>query len=157
MEKQRMSLLRLLVGYYGILQIVHFCALALESLRWQQTGVPRILAPPPAGGWSQQARWLLVGTGVADAIVIPFSVLFAWGWIKGKAWSGWLGALTLGSSAFSAVIFGVGTFPTGAWSQNIAYWIEAVLFAPVGFLLILFIRHLLKSPGANATSANSYS
>lgn len=148
MEKSRSGLLAWLVRYYGAVQVVHFMALLVESWHWTRSGVPAILAPPPAAGWSDQALYLLLGTGVADGIVVPFSVLFAWGWLRGKRWAGWLGALTLGASVFSAIIFGVGTVPTGVWAERVAYTIEAVLFAPIGLLFILYIRHLLASEPA---------
>lgn len=143
MSNKRSGLLAWLVRYYGAVQVLHFLALSLESWNWSQTGVPKILAPPPAVGWTDQALYLLMGTGVADAIVIPFSILFAWGWLRGKRWASWLGALTLGTSVFSAVIFGIGTFPTGVWAERIAYSIEGILFAPVALLFVLYLRHLL--------------
>jgi hypothetical protein len=145
MQKREPGILRLLVTYYGLIQILHFSMLALESFNWGRTGTPAILAPPPPAGWTDQALWLLAGTGVADAISIPFSVLFAWGWLRGKAWSDWLGALTLGGSMFSAIVFAVGTVPAGVWQVRLAYWIEALLFLPIGVLFILFLRRLLQA------------
>ncbi len=137
---------RSLIYYYGILQTLHLLTLARAGLLiLQGVPFPFPILPPPQG-WNQQSMAFLFGLAGTDVIGILLGIVFAGQvLLKGKL-NRLLGILSLTIFITGAVVFGAGTFPSGAWAAHpVAYWVMVVLFAPA---LILFY-HLLKHPKAD--------
>jgi hypothetical protein len=139
--KQRGRWMRILMLYYGILQSLHLLTLARAGLLiLRGVAYPFPILPPP-GGWETQSMAFLFGLAGTDVVGILLGIIFAGQLlIKGKL-NRTLGILSLTIFITGAVVFGAGTFPSGAWAAHpVAYGVMVVLFAPA---LLLFQR-LLK-------------
>jgi hypothetical protein len=133
------KLARLLIAYYGVVEVAHAIALARAGTRLMATGTIGFPAPPPPEGWSPQVIPFLVGTGVVDAINIVAAIAFVYGYFARARWRWGLGAVTLTVTAYSAVIFACGTIASGAWGHNLAEYLSLVIvFAPVAALTTLY-------------------
>jgi len=143
--KQRGRWMRILVLYYGILQSLHLLTLARAGLLILQDVVYPFPILPPPEGWNQQSMAFLFGLAGTDVVGIFLGIIFAGKLIlKGKL-NRTLGILSLTIFITGAVVFGAGTFPSGAWAAHpVAYGVMVVLFVPA---LILFYQ-LLKYPKA---------
>lgn len=138
MSKTKPSLLKTLIIYYGVIQFIHLFALIYSAWLYRYRGTLSELAPSPSGGWSIQATYFLIGLGAIDALVAILSIGFTVGYLYNASWSISLGRTCLTASLFSALIFALGTVPTGAWNQNpLPYLIMVVLFMPVFALFLL--------------------
>jgi|GEM_PF-1194738 len=136
---------RLLVLYYGALQIVHFCTVAAAGVMIRRSGEMGFPAAPPPEGWSIQVQPFLIGTGLIDAVNAGIALLFVYAFLRQKPWSTWLGASTLTIMLYSAVIFIAVTAPSGAWSAHpVSYLIIGLVFAPVIPLSFLYYRELIR-------------
>ena len=130
---------RILVAYYGFIQVLHLIAIGRATVVLQTSGEMTFPAPPPAGGWSPQAEHFFVGVGAIDALNAVIALVFVYGFLKGARWRGWLGTLTLTVTAYSALLFAFATLPTGAWTvRPVEYLIIVVVFAPVLMLMMAF-------------------
>ncbi|MCF7902882.1 MAG: hypothetical protein K9M19_05595 [Candidatus Marinimicrobia bacterium] len=99
-------------------------------------------ASPPAGGWPEGAIPFLVAMGITDAILIVMSEIFVIGFFKQKAWSERIGLVALAGSMATALVFALGTLPSGAWwAHPVAYGGMTILFVPY---VILFIQLMTK-------------
>jgi len=106
-----------------------------------QTGEMPFPAPSPPGGWSAQAIPFLVGMGVVDAVAIIIALIFVFQAIIRKQDQPLLGIISMTIAMASAVLFAVGTIPSGAWSAHpLAYGSLVILFAPVIPLFFLMLR-----------------
>ena len=140
MSHWRERLTGLLVGYYGLLQLAHLMLLARAGLQLLSGGGIGFPAPPPSGGWQEQATHFLIGMGLVDAVNVPVSLLFVYGYFARAAWRDRVGTLALTISAYSAVAFLYGTAMSGAWADNLLdYFVVAFLFAPAVVLSALFL------------------
>ena len=132
-------LARVLVGYYGFIQALHLVGIGRATVVLEATGEMSFPAPPPAGGWSEQAINFFVGVGAIDALNAILALVFVYGFFKRARWRGWLGTLTLTVAAYSALLFAFATIPTGAWTvRPVEYLIIVVAFAPVLALMLAF-------------------
>jgi hypothetical protein len=131
-----------LIFYYGILQTLHLLALARAGIiLWLFNRAPFPILPPP-GGWPSHTMPFLFGLAGTDVIGILLGIFFAYHFLIKKSFKPVLGLISLSIFITGALVFGAGTFPTGAWSAHpISYWLMVVLFVPV---LPLFMK-LLKS------------
>jgi hypothetical protein len=114
MNNPNSTLAKLLVAYYGFIQALHLIGIGRATAVLETTGEMTFPAPPPAGGWSEQAINFFVGVGAIDALNVILALVFVCGFFKGARWRGWLGALTLTVAAYSALLFAFATIPTGA-------------------------------------------
>jgi len=135
-----------LIGYYALLQITHLLTLARAGiliLSGHASPFP-ILSPP--GGWEPQTLPFMLGLAGMDIIAILLALVFAYqALFKGKMIRR-LGILSLTIAFTGAIVFAVGTFPTGAWGAHpFAYWIMVILFIPAGWLYIRLLRGCSKS------------
>ena len=70
--------------------------------------------------------------GFTDAILILISEVFVWGFFTNKHWARPLGLTALAGSSATALVFAIGTIPSGAWAVHpVQYGILCVLFAPI--------------------------
>lgn len=130
--------MKILIFYYGLIQFAHLIALIISAWQYHAQGTLSMLAPPPSGGWSQQATFFLIGLGAADALVALISVAFTVGYTFKISGTISLGRICLTASLFSALIFTLGTLPTGAWGENpLPYISMVILFTPVIALFFL--------------------
>ncbi len=130
---------RLLVGYYGLIQVAHIVVLVWAGITLVRTGVFGFPAAPPAEGWSPQVRPFLVATAVADAVNVVLAWLFVYGYFARMGWRWWVGGITLTATAYSAFVFAWGTMASGAWGYRpVGYLSMAVAVVPVGVLALLY-------------------
>ena len=104
-------LAKILVAYYGFIQALHLVGIGWASVVLDTTGEMTFPAPPPVGGWSEQAINFFVGVGAIDALNAVLALVFVYGFFKGARWRGWLGALTLAGAAAG---LSASEVPTGA-------------------------------------------
>lgn len=132
---------RFLIPYYGLLQTLHLLTLARAGLLiLQGTPAPFPILPPPAG-WTDQTMAFLYGLAFTDVVGILMGIRFAAQWRFKKHFNLTLGVLSLTIFITGAVVFGIGTFPSGAWATHpVAYGIMVALFAPAPLLLISLLR-----------------
>jgi hypothetical protein len=139
LRKPDSLLARVLVAYYGFIQALHLVLLARAAFILWRGGPFPFPAPPPSGGWSDQARYFLLGTGVMDALTIVLVLVFVSAYFLRASWSMWLGIVTLATFNTSAALFGLGTLPSGAWGEHpVAYLGMVVAFLPILLLFVLF-------------------
>ncbi len=131
----------ILIGYYAVVQLVHFACLLLEFSHILR-GLPfTILAPAPQGGWSD-LRWImLVILGNLDAIIIMLSVVFVWGYFKRRPESLRFGYFLLTTFLVTALLYLLVTLPGGAWNEHPwNYGVLVVCFIPILVLYLDLMR-----------------
>lgn len=129
-----------LVIWYGSVQMLHFISLIRAGwiyLTQHEIGFP---APGPPAGWSEQAMHFLLALGITDALLILLSLCFVYAYHRQRPRQYSLGLLATGSSIVTALVFALGTLPSGAWLQNpISYGLITLLFIPfIGLFLQLW-------------------
>lgn len=143
MPKQKSKILHLLMGYYGLLQSLHLIALIRAGILLLSgaNSSPFPILPPP-GGWGEQTLPFMFGLGGTDVVGILLGVGFAYlALFKGK-FIRRLGILSLTIFITGAIVFGAGTYPSGAWAAHpVAYWTMVALFSPSVILFILLLRN----------------
>ncbi|MEA3327016.1 MAG: hypothetical protein U9R53_06870 [Chloroflexota bacterium] len=130
-----------LIWYYALLQSLHLFILARAGiLMLSGQDAPFPILPPP-GGWEAQTLPFMFGLGGMDVVAIILALIFAYqSLFKGKMIRR-MGILSLTIAFTGAIVFAVGTFPSGAWAAHlVAYWIMVVLFIPAGWLLIRLLK-----------------
>ncbi|MGC9396723.1 MAG: hypothetical protein ACP5J4_17905 [Anaerolineae bacterium] len=133
-------LAKLLVAYYGFIEVLHIIALAQAGVRLARTGAIGFPAPPPPGGWVEQLYPFLVAMAVIDAINVAVAWVFVYGYFTQARWRWWAGSATLTAAVYSAIVFAWGTLVNGAWSQRPAgYLVMSAVFVPVAALAILYV------------------
>jgi hypothetical protein len=135
---------RALIGYYGLLQSLHLLILIRAGiLMLSGNTFPFPILPPP-GGWHTQTMPFFFGLAGMDVIGIILGIAFAAAVVFKNSVKHILGLLSLTIFITGAIVFAVGTFPTGAWRAHaIAYWGMAALFSPVP---VLFFKLLHTKP-----------
>ena len=138
---KRLIKLTHLIAYYALLQLLHLATLARAGillLKGQTSFFP--ILPPPSG-WETQTLPFMIGLAGMDIVAIILALIFAYQTlIKGK-FNRRTGILSLVIAFTGAIVFTIGTFPTGAWGAHpFSYWIMVVLFIPAGWLLIRLFR-----------------
>lgn len=98
-------------------------------------------APPPAGGWDHQTVPFLLALAGVDVVLIVLSLIFVYGYFKNRRWYREMGLLAVGGFHVSALVFGWGTFQTGAWLVHRGSYLAMLsLFIPVSVLLWLILK-----------------
>jgi hypothetical protein len=133
-----------LVIYYGAVQSAHLISLAWEASNYARTGRFALLAPPPTAGWPIGPERILLLLGTIDALLILASIPFVWGTLRGRSWAARLGAFILTAFSLTALAFAAVTLPSGVWLQSPSYIVEAILFIPIGLLVLIHLRRLTK-------------
>jgi hypothetical protein len=143
-QKQYSGRLKFLAGYYGILQSLHLIMLTRAGLIFLLSGNIPYPALPPAAGWSSQELPYLFGMGGMDAGAACLGIFAAFYFIKNDRFVARYWVLSLGIALTSAIIFTVGTFPSGAWHDHpLAYGSLVIFFSPL-FLLFVDVFSFLK-------------
>lgn len=137
---------KFMIAYYGLLQTMHLMVLIRAGIIFLQGGKAPFPILPPPDGWQDQAMAFMFGLAGMDVLGIILGIIFSYKTLfKGK-FMPVLGLLSLTIFISGAVVFGAGTFPSGAWSANpISYWIMVGLFAPSPFLFIKLLRISIKN------------
>ena len=137
---------KVLIGYYGMLQCMHLLFLARAVVVYFSDGRMPFPASPPLAGWSDQVFPFFIGMGLVDAIAASLGIYFAYCVIFVKTRSLLSGLISLTAAFSSALIFLVGTLPSGAWNQNLyEYLILVMIFCPAILLYIRVLQYLLKA------------
>ena len=141
MDLSNKPITRTLIAYYGLLQILHLVVLVRAGVILLLQGrFPFPILPPP-GGWDPQVIPFMLGLGTSDLAGILLGLFFVFrALIKGTFYRR-LGVISLTIFITGAIVFAVGTFPSGAWGAHpVAYGSMAVLFAPTVILYIWLLR-----------------
>ena len=138
---------KLLVVYYGMLQMLHIIMLVRAAVVFARSDSIGFPALPPTGGWTLQAQHFLIATGLVDALNVGLALLFVYGVFRNKYWSLRLGLVTLTITLYSAVVFVYGTFMSNAWQANpLGYGLVAVIFFPALILTaVVYYQAFLNS------------
>ena len=141
MMKTRQKTTKLLIIYYGLLQSLHLLTLIRAgSLILLRNEFPFPILPPPEG-WTSQTVPFMVGLGTTDVVAILLGLIFAYQALLKEKIHYLLGLLSITVFITGAIVFGAGTFPSGAWiAHPVSYWVMVVLFTPS---LVLYLK-LLK-------------
>jgi hypothetical protein len=135
------KILKLLSGYYGVLQFFHLLLLTRAGwflIRGQQIPFP---APPPQGGWAQAALPFLLGMGLVDVFAIGLGLVFVYSLLFRDDLQLTIGLISLTAAISSGIVYLIGTIPSGAWGANpLAYLAVLLLFSPVLPLYLSLIK-----------------
>ena len=143
-QNQYSRRLTFLAGYYGILQSLHLIMLARAGLIFLLSGNIPYPALPPAAGWTPQELPYLMGMGALDAGAACLGVFAAYSFIKNDRFVARYWVLSMGIALTSAILFTVGTLPSGAWIDHpIAYGSLVIFFSPL-FLLFVDVFSFLR-------------
>lgn len=133
--------IRILTGYYGILQLSHLFFLGRAGLILLQTGRVPFPASPPPGGWSSEVLPFLMGMGAADVFAASIGIWFSYSFLIKDKVLPLSGIISLTIALSSAVVYLVGTIPGGAWVNNpISYLIVILAFSPIMPLYLVLVR-----------------
>ena len=141
MDLSNKPIIRTLIVYYGILQSLHLVVLVRAGVILLLQGrFPFPILPPP-GGWDPQVIPFMLGLGTTDLAGILLGLCFVYrALIKGALYRR-LGVISLTIFITGAIVFAVGTLPSGAWASHpFAYGLMAVLFAPTVILYTWLLR-----------------
>ncbi|MFW5713550.1 MAG: hypothetical protein ACOCYU_02650 [Brevefilum sp.] len=131
-----------LIIYYGLLQTLHLLTLARAGILIFSGDPAPFPILPPSGGWTGEAMAFLYGLAGTDTIGILLGMVFSFDWITRKKYRRTVGLVSLTIFITGAIVFGAGTFPSGAWAAHpAAYWIMVILFLPS----VILYYFLLKS------------
>ena len=137
---------KVLIAYYGLLQSLHLLVLLRAGIIFLQGGEAPFPILPPPYGWQDQSMPFMFGLAGMDLIGIVLGIIFSYQTIFKKKFTPLLGIISLIIFISGAVVFGAGTFPSGAWAAYpIAYWVMVVLFAPSPILLFKLLHISLNN------------
>lgn len=92
----------------------------------------------------------LIGLGTTDFVGIIMGIVFALQLSLKGNYNRILGILSLTIFITGAIVFGIGTYPSGAWGLHpFAYWVMVVLFAPSTFLYFRLLRQAFQQAKQN--------
>ena len=139
-----------MIVYYGILQSLHLLALIRAGILLGMGQAAPFPILPPADGWDAQSMPFLIGLGTTDAVGIIMGIVFALQLLIKGIYNRILGILSLTIFITGAIVFGFGTFPSGAWGLHpVAYWVMVVLFTPTVFLYFRLLNEAFKQSKQN--------
>ncbi len=143
MNKETGKWVRILAGYYGVLQSLHLLSLARAGWIVLRGGEIPFPAPPPPGGWPASSVPFLMGMGITDVFAIVLGLIFVYQLLIKREYKGILGVISLTIALVGGVVYLFGTLPSGAWqSQFLAYLLVLVVFSPIIPFYILVLKDL---------------
>ena len=132
-----------LIAYYGILQSAHLVVLIRAGILMLSGNTAPFPILPPTIGWGAQSMAFMFGLAGMDVIGIVLGIIFSFKTLFKLTFHPLMGIISLTIFISGAIIFGAGTFPSGAWSAHpVAYWIMVALFSPS---LILYYQLLKRN------------
>ena len=133
-----------LILWVGCVQILHFIALTRAAYHYLITGKIGFPAPPPTIDWNPQTINFLLGCGITDSILILLTIYFVMTYFFKGYMNITIGLLSMTGSVATALVFAIGTVPTGAWTVHPwSYGIMSILFTPFVILLYILIQQSL--------------
>lgn len=135
MEDADSKLVKGLVLWYGLYQFIHIFVNVRGLWLLGQGGID-FPAPPPPGGWSEQALHFFIAIASLDLINALLTLLFVYGFLRQTRWRWQVGSATLSVSLYAALIFDYATIAGGAWTTAN---LPAYLFINVTFLPVLWL------------------
>ncbi len=140
---------RLVLGavvWYGLYQLIHVFVNVRGLWLLTQERAIDFPAPPPPGGWSDQVLHFFTGMATVDLVNALLTLLFVYGYVRGRRWYRWLGTVTLTVSVYAALVFDYATWASGAWtSANLpSYLLLNVAFLPIVALFVWVARQGLR-------------
>ena len=136
------KMFRILAGYYGILQAVHFLLLGRAGIIFSRTGRVPFPAQSPSGGWHFTTLPFLLGMGAADVFAASLGIYFVSQFFIKKQIKSVTGIISLTAALTSGLIFLIGTIPSGAWNQHfIAYLVVVIGFSPLLPLYLFILKN----------------
>jgi hypothetical protein len=148
MDDNHKPFMRTLIAYYGILQSLHLVVLVRAGVILLLQGrFPFPILPPP-GGWDAQVIPFMLGLGATDLVGILLGLCFVYRALITGAFFRRQGVISLTIFITGAVVFAIGTFPSGAWRAHpFVYGLMAVLFTPTVILYIWLLRsNIIRKP-----------
>lgn len=142
---------KILIGFYGLLQSLHLLVLIRAgAILLFEGGFPFPILPP-RGGWTPQTIPFLVGLGITDSIGILLGMIFAVQFFAKKRLNRRLGVISLTIFITGAFVFAIGTLINDAWAAHpLAYVSMAVVFLPTPFLFYwLLVSNLRRKMPTN--------
>jgi len=140
---QRVKIFQLLIGYYGFLQSIHILLLARAGWFLLQNREIPFPAPPPPGGWTENALPFLLGMGLVDLFAIGLGLVFVYTYFFRKEAPYTLGLISVTAAISSGITYLVGTLPSGAWEANLlAYLAVLALFSPILPLFYFLLKEV---------------
>lgn len=109
---------RILQGYYCLLQIAHLFFLSRAGWIVITEGRYPFPASPPAVGWNDQVIPFLIAMGGLDAVAAVLTLTAGYREFFQQNSSDMLWLLSLTAALTSALIFTTGTWFSGAWHAN---------------------------------------
>ena len=132
---------KILIAYYGLLQSLHLLVLLRAGIILLQGGDAPFPILPPPDGWQEQSTAFMFGLAGMDILGIILGIFFSYQTIFKNHFKPMVGILSLTIFISGAVVFGAGTFPSGAWTVNpLSYWIMVALFLPSPLLLFNLLK-----------------
>jgi hypothetical protein len=133
--------LRRLLNYYSLLQFLHILFLSRAGLIFLTQGRIPFPAQPPVTGWEVETIPFLFGMGAVDALAAGLALFAGWKMVKDSEFYQNIWLISICIAATSAIIYCIGTLPSGAWQANpVGYGIVVVVFSPLVILVVQFLR-----------------
>ncbi len=133
--------------YYALLQLFHLTFLIRAGFIYLSSNQIPFPAQPPAGGWQSQTIPFLIALGALDAIAAGLALFAGWRLIFGSVFSPDIWMISISIALTSAVIYCIGTLPSGAWGTNpLGYGIVVILFSPLTILGLDLWKFWIRLP-----------
>ena len=127
--------------YYSVMQLSHLVLLTRAGIIFLSGGQIPFPAQPPIGGWEKETIPFLLGMGAMDGLAAVMAIYSGWVLFTKKEFLINIWAVSLTIAITSAIIFCFGTFPSGAWEDNLlGYGTLAVVFSPLFVYYVQLIR-----------------
>ena len=151
MAQHKPKLIQFLIAYYGLLQTLHLLVLIRAgAILFLDGRLPFPVLPPP-NGWENQTIGFMFGLAATDIVGITLGVVFAWQALFRDRFNRRLGVISLTIFITGAIVFGIGTFPSGAWAAHpCAYGTMVFLFIPTVILYIWLLRSNIRPAPAGS-------
>ncbi|NOZ50588.1 MAG: hypothetical protein GXP37_11155 [Chloroflexi bacterium] len=129
-----------LVAWYGFYQLIHI-GVNIQGLFQLSAGSITFPAPPPPGGWTDQAIAFFIPMASLDLFNAFLTMLFVYGYFTRRKWRWWLGIVTLTVSLYAAFLFNYATWASDAWTEatRSSYLFINITFLPVAVLYVLVL------------------
>ena len=131
MDKRKLNWEKILIAYYGFLQGLHLLTLARAGYyMFFLDIVPFPILPPPTG-WMPQTMPFMLGLAGMDIVGIVLAFILVFQKLMQNKLRPVIGLISLTIFISGAIVFAVGTLPSGAWAAHpLSYVSMVLLFTP---------------------------